>query len=138
MPIATTLPPNPTAADTSLPPPQTFDLIPPLHSLLARLLLPRDPTDPSTPSPETATPISPKELGPAASVVTNKIHRARIAIRELPGVEMSLEEQEHVIEELEEEVRRLDEAMDGIRRAAREMMRGQHGGDGFWDAMVET
>ncbi len=56
----------------------------------------------------------------------------------MPGVEMSLEEQTHVIEELEEEFRRLDGVLEGIRRAAREMIRGQQGGDGDGDVMVES
>jgi len=61
-----------------------------------------------------------------------------MAVREMPGVEMSLEEQTHVIEELEEEFRRLDGVLEGIRRAAREMIRGQQGGDGDGDVMVES
>lgn len=51
---------------------------------------------------------------------------------------MSLEEQTHVIEELEEEVRRLDDVLKGIGRAARESMKGQQGGDGDGDVMVES
>lgn len=145
MPIATTLFPQPSTNPPLLPPPQTFDLLPPLHALLSRLLLSRDPTDLSTPSPETVTasPISPKELGAAASTVTNKIQKARLAVRELPGVEMSLEEQKDLIEELEEEVERLGGVLEGIRSAAREVLGGKRieeerreSGDG--DVVMET
>ncbi|KAL6721022.1 hypothetical protein ACLMJK_000122 [Lecanora helva] len=116
MPIATTsLPPTTTTAP--LPPPQTFDILPPLHALLARLL----PPSPSSTSPTTSSdpPIPPKELATTASAITNKIQKARVAVRGLPGVEMSLHEQEDVIGELEAEVRRLEGCMEGVREVAR-------------------
>lgn len=49
-----------------------------------------------------------------------KIQKARIVVRELPGMEMGIEEQEGIIVELEEEVRRLRGVEEGIGRAARE------------------
>lgn len=61
-----------------------------------------------------------------------------MAVGELPGVEMSLQEQQQVIGELEEEVRRLNEVLEGIRRAARGMLKAQHGGDESGDAMEES
>lgn len=64
-------------------------------------------------------------------------------MRELPGVEMSLEEQKDLIEELEEEVERLGGVLEGIRSAAREVLGGKRieeerreSGDG--DVVMET
>ncbi|KAL2039414.1 hypothetical protein N7G274_007686 [Stereocaulon virgatum] len=130
MPIATT--PNPPQTARPLPPPQTFDILPPLHALLSRLLLPNNGAEISTPSPDTITPISPKDLATAASSITAKIQKAGVAVRELPGVEMGIEEQEAVIRELEGEVRRLRGVWEGIARGAREGMRrlGEEGGRG--------
>ncbi|KAF6235624.1 hypothetical protein HO173_006307 [Letharia columbiana] len=118
MPTATTPPPS-----NTLPPPQLFDILPPLHSLLSRLLLPPS-ADGLTPSPDTITPVSPKDLATAASSITNKIQKARVAVRELPGVGMGIEEQEDVIAELEEESRRLRGVEEGIRKAARNRLEG--------------
>ena len=118
MPIATS--PNPPQRSNSvatLPPPQTFDILPLLYPILTRLL-PRDAAE----SPDTAPSLSPKELGTAAQAVHNKIQKARVAVRDLPGIGMSLEDQEIVINELEEEVRRLDGVMEGIRAKAREAL----------------
>lgn len=138
MPIATT--PNPSQTEKSLPPPQTFDILPPLHALLSRLLLPNNGADIPTPSPATIKPISPKDLATAASSITAKIQKARVAVRELPGVEMGIEEQEDVIRELEGEVRRLRGVREGIARGARDRMRklAEEGGRGNAARMEET
>lgn len=126
MPTATSPhPPSP----SPLPPPQLFDILPPLHTLLSRLLLPPS-LDGTTPSPDTTAPLSPKDLATAASSITNKIQKARVAVRELPGTEMGIEEQEDVIQELEEESGRLRGVEEGIRRAAREWLEGVVGGVG--------
>lgn len=45
-------------------------------------------------------------------------------MRDLPGVEMGIEEQEDVIAELEEESRRLRGVEEGIRGAARKRLEG--------------
>ncbi|CAD6581651.1 MAG: hypothetical protein ASARMPREDX12_000621 [Alectoria sarmentosa] len=118
MPTATSPPPS-----STLPPPQLFDILPPLHALLSRLLLPPS-LDGATPSPDTMAPISPKDLATAASSITSKIQKARVAVRELPGVEMGIEEQEDVMAELEGESRRLRAVEEGIRKAARDRLEG--------------
>ncbi|CAF9912401.1 MAG: hypothetical protein ALECFALPRED_008107 [Alectoria fallacina] len=118
MPTATSPPPS-----STLPPPQLFDILPPLHALLSRLVLPPS-LDGTTPSPDTIAPISPKDLATAASSITSKIQKARVAVRELPGVEMGIEEQEDVMAELEEESRRLRGVEEGIRKAARDRLEG--------------
>lgn len=123
MPTATSPPPP-----STLPPPHLFDILPPLHALLSRLLLPHS-LDGTTPSPDTTAtaPLSPKDLATAASSITNKIQKARVAVRELPGVEISIEEQEDVIAELEEESRRLRGVETGISKAARDRLGGAVG-----------
>lgn len=132
MPTATTPP-----TSSTLPPPQVFDILPPLHSLLSRLLLP-PPADGLTPSADATSPLSPKDLATAASSITNKIQKARTAVRELPGIEMGIEEQEDAIRELEEESRRLRGVEEGISMAARERLEGVagevEGGDAADDA----
>ncbi|KAK3168189.1 hypothetical protein OEA41_004635 [Lepraria neglecta] len=141
MPTATATTPNPSQTTTKpLPPPQTFDILPPLHALLSRLLLPNNGAEISSPSPDTVTPISPKDLATAASSITAKIQKARAAVRDLPGVEMGIEEQDDVIRELEEEVRRLRGVQEGISRVARDGMRGLRQERGKHDAekMEET
>lgn len=133
MPIATDLQ---SPAPSTLPPPQTFDILPPLHDILYRLLLPRDSTKPSSPSPETASPISPKELGGAIVAITNRVQKAREAVRDLPGIEMSIEQQQDVMEELEAEVRRLEAVTEGIREKVTECL--DSGGTAGGDAMEEV
>ena len=122
MPHATASSPQAATLTPTMPPPQTFDILPPLHSILSRLLLSRDPNDPSSPSPEAQAPIAPKELGAAASTISNKIQRARAAVNDLPGIEVTIEQQETVISDLEEEVRRLNRILEGISAKARDMM----------------
>lgn len=62
-----------------------------------------------------------------------------MAVRELPGVEMGIEEQEDVIAELEEESRRLKCVEEGITRAARKRLEGVVGEvEGVDDGAMET
>ncbi len=105
-----------------LPSPSTFDILPPLHAVLSRLLLP--PTNsqqtttstpvqsssssqhlPGTPAPSGY--LSPKDVAVAASGVKVKIQKARAAVHHLPDVERDVTEQLVEIKELEDEVRRL-------------------------------
>lgn len=127
MPIATTPPLASFTASSTLPPPQTFDILPPLHTLLSRLLQ-GEAHNISNLSPEATTILSPKDLATAASGIMAKLQKAKTVVKELPGVEMGIEEQAGVIGELEEEVRRLREVEKGIRSAAREAWRRE--GDG--------
>jgi len=130
MPSAT-LPPSPTNPPTTAAlPPSTFDIIPPLHTLLTRLLLP-PPTNAShttqpqsgitpaalSPAPANSPSVQnqiistsylfPKDLSIAASAVKIKIQKARVVVTGLPDVERTIEEQESEIGELEWEVERL-------------------------------
>ena len=61
-----------------------------------------------------------------------------MAVRELPGVETGIEEQEDVIAELEEESRRLRRVEEGIRRAARKRLEGEVEGGSVDDGAMET
>ncbi len=130
MPSAT-LPPSPTNPPTTAAlPPSTFDIIPPLHTLLTRLLLPT-PTNASqttqpqsgitpaalSPAPDNSPSVqsqitstsylSPKDLSIAASAIKIKIQKARVAVAGLPDVERTIEEQESEIREFDGEVERL-------------------------------
>ena len=124
MPVATD--PN-TNTTPLLPPPQTFDILPPLYPLLTRLLLlPPSPTDPAStpnPAPDAPTPLSPKDLATAASSIMLKIQNARQAVSALEGMDVGLEEQGALIRELEEEVRRGEGVLGALRGRAREVMR---------------
>ncbi len=99
---------NPSPPPPTLPPPQTFDIVPALSTLLARLLPPHA-SDPSSP---TIAPLDPKDLAPEINTLKFKIQKARQAIAALPDVERSVEEQEGEIEGL---VRRVGE-MRGVLR----------------------
>ena len=122
MPLVTSSP----LPQQTLPPPSTYDILPPLHTILSRLLLPSSQTSsqPST-SPQAAispatsqnaitTPLSPKDLTTAASAVKNKIQKARVVTSGLPDMERTVEQQEEEINELEEEVERLTGVLRGI------------------------
>lgn len=121
----------------TLPSPSTFDILPPLHALLARLLLPPSQTtfspstitsSPALAHPANTTPLTPKDLATAASPVKIKIQKARAVVRGLPDIERSIEEQECEIAELESEVQRAREVIRGMREAARKALdEGQKG-----------
>ncbi len=136
---ATAFTPQPLKPPT-LPHPSTFDILPPLHALLSRLLVPPSQTStqttfspPVTSSPALAnptnnSPLSPKDLATAASAVKIKIQKARMAVRGLPDVERTIEEQELEISELENEVKRVNKLLVGMKEAARRALaEGIHG-----------
>ncbi len=127
MPSATS--PTLTTAPADLPTvpnPSTFDVLPPFHALLTRLLHPTFASQQtSTPTPQlssspshTTAPLSPKDIATAASGVKIKIQKARIAVQRLPDVERSVKEQEEEIRELQEEARRLRRVLGDLAQAA--------------------
>lgn len=83
----------------TLPPPQTFDVLPALHQLLSRLLPDLTYTTDSA--------LEPKDLAPAAAVVKLHIQKAREAVRALPEVNRTCDDQREEIAELEERVKAL-------------------------------
>jgi hypothetical protein len=82
------------------PPPQTFDILPEIYALVARLQPPsNNPTDPSASQP--ADSLAPKDLPAAAVPIKLKIQKARAAVQALPDVGRTVEEQEREIRALE-------------------------------------
>ncbi|MCJ1270747.1 hypothetical protein MMC22_010644 [Lobaria immixta] len=129
MPSAAPTPgPNP-----PLPSPSTFDILPPLHALLSRLLLPGPNNNAPAASSPLATsssphlinaaataPLSPKDLTTASSAVKIKIQKARVAVQRLPDINRSVQDQQHEIRELEDEVARLRGVLAALGEGARE------------------
>lgn len=123
-----------TSRPSTLPPPSTFDILPPLYALLSRLLLPQQSTQtsstPATSSPALSnttdgSPLSPKDLTTAASAVKVKIQKAQVAVKALPEVERTIEEQEVEIRELELEADRLGRVLSKLAEGAREAVRSE-------------
>jgi hypothetical protein len=82
------------------PAPQTFDILPEIYALVARLQLPSNPTtDPSASQP--ADSLAPKDLPAAAVPIKLKIQKARAAVQSLPDLGRTVEEQELEIRALE-------------------------------------
>jgi hypothetical protein len=126
-PIRTTTNLHPASAPLSLPPPQTFDILPALHELLARIALhqgdsPFDTTS-STLSESVAegtsytelVPLAPKDLPTAVLEIKTRIRAALRAVEGLPDVDRSLEEQKEEIRELEERITRQKEVLAGLK-----------------------
>jgi RNA polymerase II transcription mediator complex subunit 9 len=99
-----------------LPPPNTFDFIPPLHALLSRLLLPSAGIahgDGTAGAGEDAAALSGpghldiQQLGAASSGIKVKIQKARNAVKDMPDVDRSIEDQEEEIEALEERIAKM-------------------------------
>ncbi|MCJ1236148.1 hypothetical protein MMC14_004125 [Varicellaria rhodocarpa] len=108
---STSSPPLP-STQSSLPPPQTFDIIPPLHTLLSRLL--PNPLDPNAqPS------LSPKDLATEAAAIKIKIQLARSTVEMLPDVDRTVEEQMEEMRELEERIWKLEKVRKDIVEAAK-------------------
>ncbi|KAI4244826.1 MAG: hypothetical protein LQ352_006692 [Teloschistes flavicans] len=113
------------AESSSFPLASTFDILPPLHTLLTRLLAHQQQavsaassTSPAT-SPQTTstteTPLSPKKLAAAAGDIRARISRARDAVKGLEDVDRNVGEQQEEIEELEREVQRLRGCVEKIK-----------------------
>ncbi|KAM5435143.1 hypothetical protein MferCBS31731_006440 [Microsporum ferrugineum] len=130
---------DPKVAPT-FPPPQTFDILPPLHALLARLL-----SNPST-SFATGQPgesglsqsteqtpgggiasldgLDPKSLLTGASAVKIRIQKARNAVEELPDIDRTIAEQEEEIQQLERRIAKLKGVMDEFRVRSEKLVGG--------------
>lgn len=97
----------------TLPSPETFDILPALHELLSRLLSPsEDPSRPPTyPQQEH---LSPQQLQAEASIVRNKIRKARETVAALPDIDRSISEQEAEIASLREKIARQQHVLQGL------------------------
>ncbi|KAI4189133.1 MAG: hypothetical protein L6R41_001681 [Letrouitia leprolyta] len=126
--MSATLPSEP----PTLPSPSTFDILPPLHTILSRLLLPTPPQSqsqtgtsaPTSPNNSSfpaattitsfppnvttsSTPLNPKDLAAAISEVRARINEARRVVQESPMGDMTVEELEAGVKEGEEALRDL-------------------------------
>ena len=119
-----------------LPPPQTFDILPALHELLARI----DPASTTLPDQQNASagieigagytdlaPLEPKDLPAEVLQIKAKIRRAVKELEKLPDMERGVEEQEEEIRELEGRIEKQKAVVGTLGGVAREM-RGE--GDG--------
>ncbi|GIK01386.1 hypothetical protein Aspvir_005422 [Aspergillus viridinutans] len=136
-------PTNTAPQPVSFPPPQTFDIIPPLHGLLLRLLSaqtageggPRTageagqaPSGSSGPGQgvqqqTSATgsglaPLSAKNLPTEASSIKIRIQKAHAVVESLPDIGRSVAEQEKEIEELENRIARLNAVLSAFGKRA--------------------
>ncbi|KAI9844912.1 MAG: hypothetical protein M1837_005198 [Sclerophora amabilis] len=107
-----------------LPAPSTFDILPPLHTLLSRLL----PNSPNNTAGNTQTgtgssrdltgpPLEPHQLTTEATALKIRVQKARAAVEALPDVNRTVEEQEAEIRELEGKVEGLRTLLRGLKGA---------------------
>ncbi|KAE9994048.1 hypothetical protein EG327_001781 [Venturia inaequalis] len=118
-----------------LPPPETFDFLPLLHVLLRRISVPSgaplpnldgtggvegveaaSSADSSDKVWDLKSHLDIKNLGPAVSHVKVRMQRARVAVRAMPDIERSVEEQEEEIRELERIIERQRGVLRGLGR----------------------
>ncbi|KAK2873773.1 hypothetical protein FQN49_002077 [Arthroderma sp. PD_2] len=113
---------DPTVAPR-FPSPQTFDVLPPLHALLARLLSNQSssfatgqPGESGLSQSTEPTPgggigsldsLDPKSLLTGASAVKIRIQKARNAVEEMPDIDRTIAEQEEEIQQLEKKIEKL-------------------------------
>ncbi|KAI9777685.1 MAG: hypothetical protein M1839_008604 [Geoglossum umbratile] len=88
-----------------LPPPQTFDILAPLHALLSKLL----PAAPDAPPS-----LDPQHLATEAGAIKLRLRAARVAVEALGDMDRSVEEQEEEIKTLEEKCEKQREVLKGL------------------------
>ncbi|KAI9677756.1 MAG: hypothetical protein M1829_002528 [Trizodia sp. TS-e1964] len=92
----------PTRPPQPLPPPQTFDFLPALHTLLTRLLHPPLELSQSSSADVTAPGyLDTQQLVTEAAGLKIRLQKARAAVATLPDMVRTVEEQEAEIQELE-------------------------------------
>jgi hypothetical protein len=121
----------------SLPPPQTFEILPPLHELLARvdahqnqlpaidhtgdlLTLENAPGDLGSAYAELE-PLNPKDLPTAALEIKSRIRNALREIGMLPDIDRSIEQQEQDIGDLEKKIEKQKAVLQQLAEVARAM-----------------
>jgi hypothetical protein len=138
-------PPSSTPTPPRLPPPETFDIIPPLHQLLSRLLA-QSPAIPGADGNTTAAgagstlssdpnvltyadlqPLEIQNLASEAGAIKSRIARARGEIKKLPDVERTIDEQMEEIAYLEAKIAEQRETLAGMARNAAGSMREEDG-----------
>lgn len=125
--------PQPTSQQLNLPPPQTFDILPALHELLARI--DHSATDPTTSLDDQAPndsedigalysplqPLEPKELPTEVLEIKRKIRKALKELERLPDMERSIDEQQEEIDALEGRIKRQGEMIARLAELAKGM-----------------
>lgn len=112
-----------------LPPPQTFDILPPLHELLARIdHAPNDPMHAATSEDDVVTysepqPLEPKDLPNEVIAIKSKIRKALRELEKLPDMDRGVEEQEAEIGMLEEKAEKQKEVLRRLGDVAGRKMR---------------
>lgn len=107
----------------SLPPPQTFDILPPLHELLARV--DHSSSDPLTASAQDTVsytdskPLEPRDFPNEVQTIKAKIRKALRELEKLPDMERSVEDQEAEIAEMELRIRKQKEVLGGLVEVAK-------------------
>ncbi|KAI9799186.1 MAG: hypothetical protein M1833_004226 [Piccolia ochrophora] len=94
----------------ALPPPSTFDIVPPIYTLLSRLI-----TSNSTAEP----PLEPHQLATEASALKIRLSKARAAVEALPDMGRSIEEQELEKRELQDRIRQQQDVLSALRTRIR-------------------
>jgi hypothetical protein len=111
----TSFPQSSNAESSPLPAPNTFDLLPPLHDILLRVLdAPADPSLAAAGQPDSQGPLEPARLPDATLTLKRKIQKAREAVERIPDVGRTVEEQEEEIQALEERVKRLRGVLESL------------------------
>lgn len=112
-----------------LPPPQTFDILPPLHEILARIdHAPNDPMhaaagDGDVVSYQDIQPLEPKELPNEVVAIKSKIRKALRELEKLPDMDRSVEEQEEEIRLLQEKAAKQNKVLQKLAEVAKSKMR---------------
>lgn len=121
-----------TTASLNLPPSQTFDVLPALHELLARIdhgsNSSTDIQDPTTGDVEDINalypelqPLEPKELPTEVLQIKAKIRKATKVLEKLPDMERTVGEQNEEIEALEDRIKRQREMLAKLGQLAKAM-----------------
>ncbi|EME39958.1 hypothetical protein DOTSEDRAFT_96380, partial [Dothistroma septosporum NZE10] len=110
-----------------LPPPQTFEFLPPLHELLARIevhnnqqsasldqLFPIEDTTDIGSNYAEIQPLNPKELPTAALDIKARVRNAQREVEKLPDIDRTMEEQIEELRELEDKIARQHAVLCGL------------------------
>lgn len=122
-------PSSSSSSQPQLPPPQTFDILPPLHEILARIdHAPNDPIQAATGDGDVVSyadlqPLEPKDLPNEVIAVKSKIRKALRELERLPDMDRSVEEQEEEIRMLEEKAAKQKEVLKKLGEVAGQKMR---------------
>lgn len=114
---------------SQLPPPQTFDILPHLHEILARIdHVPNDPMQAATIEDDVVTyaelqPLEPKDLQGEVQPIKSKIRKALRELEKLPDMDRDVEEQEAEIKMLQVKAAKQREVLRQLGDVAKSKMR---------------